>query len=72
MDMHRCLHFADDLEENADANWGDVYLDKKVESLATAKHRVQFGMVEDAFNKRWKERVTYGLHIAFDERRVVG
>ena len=27
-------------------------------------------MVEDAFNKRWKELVTYGLHIIFDESSV--
>merc|ERR1712086_865396 len=71
-DMHRCLHFADDWEEDADANWEDVYLDKKVQLSATAKHRVKFGMVEDAFNKRWKELVAYGLHITFDKSRVAG
>ena len=49
-----------------------MYLDKKVESLATTKHRVKFGMVEDAFNKRWKELVTYRLHITFDKNRVAG
>ena len=57
-DMHQCLHFADDWVEDADANWEDVYLNKKVESLATAKHCVNFGMVKDAFNKHWKELVT--------------
>jgi len=71
-DMHRCLHFADDWEEDADADWEDTYLDEKVEAPATAKHRVNFGMVEDAFNKRWKELVRYGLHITFDESRVAG
>ena len=38
----------------------------------TRKHRVKFGMVKDAVNKRWKELVTYGLHIIFDESRVAG
>jgi hypothetical protein len=72
MDMHRCLHFADDWEEDADTDWEDVYLDEKVEATPTAKHRVKFGMVEDAFNKRWKELVTFGVHITFDESRVAG
>ena len=39
-DMHRCLHFADDWEEDANADLEDVYLDKKVELPAMAKHRV--------------------------------
>ena len=29
-------------------------------------------MVGDAFNKRGKELVTYGVHITFDESRVAG
>ena len=74
-DMHRCLHFVDDWEEDADAGWKDVYLNENVELQATAKHHVQFGMVEDTFNKRWKELVTYGQHITFEEygkSRVAG
>ena len=51
-DRHRCLHFADDWEEDANADWEDVYLDEGVQSPAAAKHSEQFGMVEDAFNKR--------------------
>ena len=65
-------YFADDWEEDVDADWEDVDLDKKVELSATAKQRVKFGMVEDAFNKRWKELVTFGLHIMFDESMVAG
>ena len=72
MDVHRCLHFANDWEDDSDADWEDVCLNKKYEASATAKHRVQFGMVEDEFNKRWKELVTYGLHINFDKSKVVG
>ena len=66
MDMHRCLHFEVDWDEDADANY------EKVEPSATAKHRVKFGMVEDAFNKHWKELLTYCLRITFDESRVAG
>ena len=72
MDIHRCLHFRDDLEEGVNADWEDVYLDEKIESSATARHRVKVGMVEDNFNKRWKELVTYGLNITFDKSRVAG
>ena len=52
MDMHQWLHFANDWEEDANADWEDVYLDEGVQSPAAAKHSEQFGMVEDAFNKR--------------------
>ena len=69
-DMHWYFHFVDDWEEDANINWEDVYLDEDVEASATAKHSVQFGMVEDAFNKRWKEFVTHGLHTTFYARRV--
>ena len=37
-DMHQCLHFADDWEEDRDAEWEDVYLDERVPAPATAKH----------------------------------
>ena len=49
--MHLCLHFANDWEDDADADWEDVYLDEKVKASTTVKHRVKFGIVEDAFNK---------------------
>ena len=49
-----------------------MYLEEKVEASATAKHRVKLAMVKNAFNNYWKELVTYGLHITFDESRVAG
>ena len=50
-DMHQCLHFADDWNEDADAGWEEVYLDEKVEASGTEKYRVKCVMVKDAFNK---------------------
>ena len=69
-DMYRCLNFADDWEEDAYFDWELIYLNKRVQSLSVAKHYRTVGMVTDAFNKHWKELVTYGLHITFDTRRV--
>jgi hypothetical protein len=71
-DIHRCLHFADDWEEDGEAEWDSVYLDERVKAPATAVHRCKFAMVEDAFNKRWKELVSFGVHLTFDESRVAG
>ena len=51
-DMHRCLHFSDDWDNN---DWEDVYIDDKHESPDTTHHRRKYGEVEDAFNARWKE-----------------
>ena len=70
--MHQCLYFADDWEEDTNADWEHLYLNKRVQLPAAAKHRKYCGMVEDAFNERWKERVIYGLHITFDKSSVAG
>ena len=37
-DMYQCLNFADDWEEDREADWEDVHLDEKVPAPATAKH----------------------------------
>ena len=72
-DLHRCLHFADDWEEENGVVWDDVYLDEKVSSSETAaKHRTKFCMVEDAINARWKEVVTWGQYVTFAESRCAG
>ena len=68
-DIHRCLHFADDWEEDREATWEIVYLDEHVVLPATAKHRASFGMVKGTFNTSWKEHVSYGLHITFDNSK---
>jgi len=70
-DLYRCLHFTDDWEGEEGINWEDKYLDAKYESCPdSAKHRKKFGAVEDAFNARWKECVTFGKWLTFDESRV--
>jgi hypothetical protein len=43
-----------------------------METDGTAKHRSKFKMVEDAFNERWKELVSFGVHLAFDKTWVAG
>ena len=69
-DMYRCLHFADDWEEE---NWEEVHPDPKSEpSPDVANHRRKFATVEDGFNARWKECVTFGRWITADESRVAG
>ncbi|KAL3775049.1 hypothetical protein ACHAW5_007513 [Stephanodiscus triporus] len=50
-DMQRCMHFADDWDENDGEVWDDKFSDKKVDSpIDIAHHRRKFGIVEDAFN----------------------
>ena len=69
-DMYRCLHFADDFDE--DEEWSDIFFDEKHVSPETAKHRRKFGEVEDAINRRWKECVTAGMAMTHDESRIAG
>ena len=72
-DMHRCMHFADDWDEEDGDIWTDSFSDSKVESPSdSAWHRRKFGMVEDAFNRRWKEAVTSGRRLTMDESRTPG
>ena len=71
-DMQRCMHFADDWEEEEEA-WNDYFTDVKVESpLDVAHHRRKFAIVEDAFNARWKEAVIFGRRLTMDESRTPG
>ena len=71
VDMHRCMHFADDWEEEDGEIWMDLFADGKVESNAEcAWHRRKFSIVEDAFNRRWKEAVTSGRRLTKDESQT--
>lgn len=73
VDMHRCMHFADDWDEEDGDIWTDSFADGKVESPAEcAWHRRKFAIVEDAFNRRWKEAVTSGRRLTMDESRTPG
>ena len=71
-DMYRCLHFADDWDEEDGVKWDDVYLDSKYKSPDLARHRAKFATVEDAYNARWKEVVIFGRCLTFDESRIAG
>ena len=71
-DLYRCLHFDDDWEEDEGVDWGDIFTDEQVTSPDAAKHRRKFANAEDAFNARWKECVTFGKYLTFNESRVAG
>ena len=72
-DIYRCMHFSDDWDEEEDIAWDDVYADNKYEpSPDAAKHRKKFDHIEEGFNKRWKECITFGKWVTADESRVAG
>ena len=67
-DMHRCMHFANDWDEEDGDIWVDSFTDSKIESPAEcAWHCRKFAIVEDAFNWCWKEAVTSGQRLTMDE-----
>ena len=71
-DLCRCMHFADDWEEDDD-RWNEKYQHVKDEpSEDTAHHRRKFGMLEDAYNRRWQAIVHFGRCVTADESRVAG
>ena len=71
-DLCRCLHFADDWEEE-DSQWMDTYPHAKEEPAEdTARHRRKFAVIEDAYNKRWQAIVKFGRWMTADESRVAG
>ena len=71
-DLYRCLHFTDDWDEEDGVEWNDIYLDENHTFPELAWHLRKFGDVEDAFNNRWKECVTFGKWLTFEESRVGG
>ena len=71
-DMQRCMHFADEWEEDKEI-WDDFFCDVKVESLVdVAHHRRKFAIVEDAFNARWMAALIFGRRLTMDESRTPG
>ena len=72
-DMHRCMHFADDWEEEDGDIWTDFFTDSKIESPAEcAWHRRKFAIVKDTFNWCWKEAVTSGWRLMMEESQTPG
>ena len=71
-DMKRCMHFADDGEEEGDA-WDDYFTDVKVELLMDmVKHCCKFVIIEDAFNVRSKVSVICGCLLTMGESHTPG
>ena len=71
-DLCRCLHFADDWEED-DLQWSHTYPHAKEEPAEdTARHRRKFAVIEDAYNKRWQAIVKFGRWMTADKSRVAG
>ena len=71
-DLCRCMHFADDWDDD-DERWDDVYEFAKEEPNAgTAKHRTKFGTLEDGYSKQWQRLVRFGRDVTADESRVAG
>lgn len=72
-DLARCMHFADDWEEDDDRWTADNYpAEKCAPSSDTAQHRKKHGILEDAYNKRWQEVVKAGRWLTADESRIAG
>ena len=59
-DLCRCIHFADDWEEQ-DEGWYEKY-DNAKESIAqgTANHQRKFGMLNDGYNCQLQAMVNSG------------
>jgi len=71
-DMARCMHFADDWDDD-DGSWNDIYPAAKCAPPPnTAHHRKKHGMLEDAYNERWRSIVKPGRWLTADESRVAG
>ncbi|KAL7540064.1 hypothetical protein ACHAXR_010797 [Thalassiosira sp. AJA248-18] len=71
-DLCRCMHFADDWEED-DTQWNDFYDDSKEYIREdTANHRQKFGMLEDAYNAQWQAMVLFGRCMTADESPIAG
>ena len=52
-DLTRCLHFADDWEEEEEEEWDEKYGVSKEEAPdTTARYQKKFSMVENAYNRR--------------------
>ena len=72
-DIHRCMHFSDDWDDDGDCEWDEVYSDERFNASPNVEHhRRKFEHIEDAFNKRWKAIVNFGRWITADESRVAG
>jgi hypothetical protein len=71
-DLCRCMHFADDWEDDGE-RWSEKYHHVKEEpSEETATHQRKFSILEDGYNKRWQAIVNFGRCVTADESRAAG
>ncbi len=72
-DMQRCMHFADDWEEKEGDVWNNYFTDVKIELQTEVEHHhCRFAIIEDAFNKQWKEAMIFGWRLTMDKSRTPG
>ena len=71
-DLRRCLHFANDWEEDDD-RWNKVYEhEKEAAPENTANHSRKFGVLEDGYNRRWQVMMKFGRWMTADESQIAG
>ena len=68
----RCMHFADDWEEE-DEVWDDKYKNaRESNAQGTTNHQRKFGMIEDGYNCRWQAMVNFVRRATNDKSRIAG
>jgi len=66
-DMQRCMHFAENWEEE-EGVWDDYFTDVKVQLPSdVAHHCCKFAIIEDAFNSRWRAAMIFGRRLTMDK-----
>ena len=71
--MTRYIHFIDNWDLEDGLEWEDIYLNEKQESpVGTAKHRLKFAIMEDAFNEAWTIHIMFGRCLTIDESQCTG
>ncbi len=70
-DMQQCMHFSDNWEEKEGDVWNNCFTDVKVESpTEVVHHQCKFGIIEDAFNKQWKEAMNFIQRLRMDKSQT--
>ena len=72
-DLQRCMHFADNWEEEDGEVWGENFVNKKVKLPIDIAHFCRkFAIIEDTFNACWKAAVIFGRQLTMDKSRTPG
>ena len=71
VNIHHCLHFADNWEEDDGEIWMDSFAEGKIElPVECAWQCRKFAILKDAFNFRWKDAVTPGWRLTMDKSQT--